>query len=85
MPAAAPRISRPSKPAEKYSALRWPNGCSSSGGASAIATIHNANNAVATLTKDSSASDSRPTEPVKAQAAVFSTMVATATAADSFR
>ena len=50
-----------------------------------MVTISSANIAPARLTSDSSASDSRLTEPVIHQAAVFSTMVATATATDSFR
>jgi hypothetical protein len=44
-----------------------------------------ANSAPARLTSDSSASDSRLTEPLTHQAPVFSAMVASATATDSFR
>ena len=82
MPSAAPKISMPSKPDEKYSALWWPCGWSSSAGRSAIVTIIRANTAPARLTKDSMASDSRPTEPVTYQARVLRMMVRTAAAAD---
>ena len=85
MATAAARISTPSKPLEKYSALWWPYGWSSSGGAAATVTIISANTAPARLTSDSSASDNKPTELVSHQAANFSTMVASATATDSFR
>ena len=85
MASAATKISTPSKPLEKYSALWWPNGWSSSGGRAAIVTIASANIAPARLTSDSIASDSRPTEPVSHQAPVFSAIVASATAIDSFR
>ena len=78
--AAAPKIRMPSKPLEKYSAFAWPNGCSSSGGRAAITIITSANEAPARFTKDSIASDSRPTEPVSHQAIALSAMVATAAA-----
>jgi hypothetical protein len=48
-------------------------------------TMASANSAPARLTSDSSASDSRLTEPLTHQAPVFSAMVASATATDSFR
>lgn len=41
-----------------------------------------ANTAPARLTNDSSASDSSPTEPVRCQASVLSTMVTSATATE---
>ena len=85
MPTAAPTMSRPSKPLEKYSALVWPNGWSSSAGRCAIVTIAMANSAEARFTNDSIASDNRPTESVIHHAAVFMTMVATAAMTDSFR
>src|SRR2546427_11440422 len=44
-----------------------------------MVTMVSANTAPARLTKDSSASDSRPTEPVSHQARVLSTMVSSAT------
>ena len=83
IPSAAPTISRPSKPLEKYSAFEWPKGCSSSGGASATVTIANAKMAEARFTKDSMASESRPTESVTHQAAVLSAIVTTAVAMES--
>ena len=64
MLAAAPTISAPSKPLEKYSALVWPKVCSSSGGLAATESASSATRAAMRLTKDSSASDRRPTEPV---------------------
>jgi hypothetical protein len=82
---AAAKISTPSKPLEKYSALWWPKGWSSSGGRAAIVTIASANIAPARLTTDSIASDSNPTDPVNHQAPVFSAMVASATAIESLR
>ena len=69
------RSSGPRSALEKYSALVWPNGWSSSAGRAAIVTIASANSAEARLTNDSIASDSRPTEPVIHQAAVFMTIV----------
>ena len=83
MPAAASTISAPSMPAEKYSALEKPYGCSSSGGDAARRSIDSASSAAARLTRDSSASDSRPTEPVSHQASVLSPIVAIAAATDS--
>src|SRR5258705_6773560 len=50
-----------------------------------MVTIASANKAAARLTKDSIASDSRPTEPVTHHAAVFKLMVATAASTDSLR
>ncbi len=83
MPAAASTMSAPSTPLEKYSALKCPCGCSSSGGSAASRSIDTASTAAARLISDSSASESRPTEPVKYQASVFSAMVASAAATDS--
>jgi hypothetical protein len=82
---AATKMSTPSKPLEKYSALWWPNGCSSSAGCAATVTIASANIAPARLTTDSIASASRPTEPVSHHAPVFSAIVAAATAIESLR
>ena len=79
---AAPAISRPSKPLEKYSALVWPNGWSSSAGRAAIVTMASANSAEARLTNDSIASDSRPTEPVSHQATDFIAIAAMAAPTD---
>ena len=59
------------------------SGCASSGGASATVTITSAKIALARLTKDSIASDSRPTEPVTYQARVLRMMVTTATPAET--
>src|SRR5882672_4278831 len=50
-----------------------------------MVTIASANKAAARLTKDSIASDSRPTEPVTHHAAVFKLIVATAASTDSLR
>jgi len=50
----------------------------SSGGAAASRSIDSASSAAARLMRDSSASDSSPTEPVTCQAYVFSAMVASA-------
>ena len=80
---AASRISVPSTPLEKYSALEWPNACESSAGRAATASIASAMSAPARFTNDSSASDSRPTEPVSAYAAPFRPMVASAAAIES--
>jgi hypothetical protein len=85
MASAAKKISRPSKPLEKYSALVWPNGWSSSGGRAATVTMASANIAPARLTTDSMASDNRPTDPVSHHAPVFNAIVATATAIDNLR
>src|SRR5574341_2247169 len=83
MPAAARTISAPSMPAAKYSALENPYGCSSSGGEAASRSMESASSAAARLTIDSSASESRPTEPVSHQANALSEIVATAAAMDS--
>ena len=56
-----------------------------SGGRAAMVTIASANIAPARLTTDSIASDNKPTEPVSHQAPVFSAMVASATATESWR
>ena len=79
MATAAPMTRMPSKPEEKYSALWCPNGCSASAGRAATVTITRANMAPARFTNDSSASDSRLTEPVTHHASVLRTMVSTAT------
>jgi hypothetical protein len=63
---AASRMSVPSTPLEKYSAFEWPNACVSSAGRAATASIASAMSAPARLTNDSSASERRPTEPVRA-------------------
>ncbi len=71
MPRPASTIRTPSKPPEKYSALWWPKGWSSSGGRAAMVSMASANSAPARLTSDSSASAARLTEPVHHQAAVL--------------
>jgi len=50
-----------------------------------MVTMASANMAPARFTRDSSASDARLTLPLTHQAAVFSAMVTTATATDTFR
>ncbi len=50
-----------------------------------MVTMASANMAPARFTSDSSASDNRLTESVSHQALVLSTMVASATATDTFR
>ena len=82
MAIAAAAIISPSKALEKYSALVWPNGWSSSAGRAAIVTIASAKSADARLTNDSIASERRPTEPVTHHAAVFRTMATTAVATE---
>ena len=62
---AATRISVPSTPLEKYSALPWPYGWSSSAGRAATVNIAKAIIPPTKLTPDSMASESRPTEPVR--------------------
>ena len=83
MPAAASTMSAPSLPAAKYSAFDSPNGCASSGGEAASRNIHSASRAAARLTSPSSASESRPTEPVTHHASDFNAMVSSAVASDS--
>ena len=83
IPPAASTISAPSMPAEKYSAFEWPYWWPSSGGAAASRSIDTASSAAARFTKDSSASDSSPTEPVSHQASNLSAIVASAAATDS--
>ncbi len=80
---AANKMSVPSMPLEKYSALLWPNAWSLSAGLEATSSMARAMIPPARLTRDSRASESRPTEPVKSHAASFSPMVATAAAMDS--
>ena len=80
---AAMRISVPSTPLEKYSALLWPYEWSSSAGRAATVSMLRAMTAPTRLTMDSTASDSRPTEPVRRYAIVLSAMVAMAAAIES--
>ncbi len=61
----------PSNPLEKYSALLWPKACLSSAGFAATVSMPNAMTAPARLTRDSTASESRPTEPVILHAVIF--------------
>ena len=63
MLSAATRIRLPSTPLEKYSALLCPYACSSSGSRAATVSIHSAISAPTRLTSDSTASESRPTDP----------------------
>src|SRR3989338_5231400 len=74
----------PSKALEKYSALPWPCAWVSSAGPSASDSMASAISAPARLTKDSSASDSSPTEPVSHQAAPLSRMVESAAAIERY-
>ena len=83
MPSAAIRMSAPSAPLEKYSALSCPYGWSSSSGRAATVSMAIASIAPARFTSDSSASDNSPTEPVSAHAQVLSPMVTSAASADS--
>ena len=76
-------MSTPSAPLAKYSALPYPNACSSSGGRAARVTIPSVRRAAARFTTDSSASESSPTEPVRRYATVFRAIVATAAATES--
>ena len=76
-------IKMPSKPDEKYSALWWPNGWSSSAGMAATVTITKPNTALAKFTTDSMASDSKPTESVSHQANVLRAMVIQATTTET--
>lgn len=76
--AAATKIMIPSSAAEKYSALLWPKWWSSSAGWAAMVSETRATMAATRLTIDSAASDSRPTEPVIAQALPLSSTVSTA-------
>ena len=85
MARAATKMRTPSNPLEKYSALWWPKGWSSSAGCCATVTMARANIAPARLTRDSIASDNRLTESVSHQAPVFKAIVSSATATESFR
>nr|WP_199728422.1 MULTISPECIES: hypothetical protein [unclassified Pseudoxanthomonas] len=76
--AAATKIMIPSSAAEKYSTLLWPKWWSSSAGRAAMVSETRATMAATRLTIDSAASDSRPTEPVIAQALPLSSTVSTA-------
>ena len=80
---AAIRMSVPSIPLEKYSALLCPYTWSSSAGRAATVNMANAISAPARLTKDSSASESRPTEPVSRYAIAFRPIVKIAAAMES--
>jgi hypothetical protein len=80
---AASRISEPSTPLEKYSALLWPYGWSSSAGWVAMVNIARAMMPPTRLTTDSIASESRPTDPVRRQATSFNPMVTTAAEMES--
>ena len=80
---AATMIRPPSTPAEKYSAFSWPYMCCSSGGSVAQRTTISAISAAARLTIDSSASESRPVEPVSLHASIFKTIVAMPVATES--
>ena len=62
---AASRISVPSTPLEKYSALLWPYAWSSSAGRDATVSMLSAITAPTRLTMDSTASERRPTDPVR--------------------
>ena len=80
---AASTIRPPSKALEKYSALPWPWAWSSSAGNAARVNMASAITAPARLTSDSSASESRPTDPVMRHAAALRTMVESAAPMDS--
>ena len=80
---AATRMRKPSNALEKYSALPCPCAWLSSAGMAASDSMASAIIAPARLTKDSSASESRPTEPVSHQAQPLSRMVARAAAMES--
>jgi hypothetical protein len=64
MATAAARIINPSAKAEKYSTLPWPKLWLASAGLAATRRDTSAMIAATRLTTDSSASESRPTEPV---------------------
>ena len=81
--AAATKIMRPSRPAEKYSALPWPYWWWASGGRAATLSAISAMTAATRLTTDSAASESNPTEPVTRYAAVFRVIVVNAAPMDS--
>ena len=61
-------------PLEKYSAFSWPKLCSWSGFAEAYVSTASAMSAARMFTTDSTASESRPTEPVRKYAANLSAM-----------
>ena len=77
---AAATISTPSNTAEKYSAFAWPKLCSASAGLATTRNATKAATAATRLTNDSSASDSRPTEPLTRQAISFITITTIAVA-----
>ena len=60
----ATRIIAPSSPAEKYSALEWPNSWSRSAGLAMTLSTTTATTAATRFTSDSAASESKPTDPV---------------------
>src|SRR5690606_32600771 len=78
--AAATKIMIPSSAAEKYSALLWPKWWSSSAGRAAMVSETRATMAATRLTIDSAASESRPTDPVMAQAPPLSSTISMAVA-----
>ena len=61
---AAMRMSEPSAPDDRYSALLWPKVCSLSGGRAATISAARVKIAARMLAPDSSASDRKPMEPV---------------------
>ena len=74
----APRIASPSNAEARYSAFVCPKWCSASGGVAATRSAQRATAAARRFTTDSTASDSRPTEPVSFQAKVLIAIVAKA-------
>ena len=83
IPMAATTMRALSRPLEKYSALEWPKLWLRSAGLEAWPKAQNAVSAATKLTQDSRASESKPTDPVTAQARVFRAMVISAAATDS--
>src|SRR5512136_1576510 len=79
---AATRISPPSTPLEKYSALSWPKLCIRSAGFATMVSAPKATSAATRLTDDSAASDRRLTEPVRKYAPNLSNIVTTDAAMD---
>ena len=80
---AATKMSAPSMPLEKYSAFSWPKLCSWSGFSDAYVSTASAMSAARMLTTDSTASESRPTEPVRKYAANLSAMTTTEVATET--
>src|ERR1700750_2127014 len=83
IPSAATRIIPPSRPLEKYSALSCPKGWSSSGGLATMLSTTSATHAATRLITDSSASDSKPTDPVNQYANPFRPMMTIEAAIDN--